>query len=68
VDGVPAEVLQRLEMRGSQSPGVTYECQTADGPARLHIRIDENPGGLEISWTTSARTQVLLKHQVEVFG
>jgi len=68
VDGVPAEVLRRKEMCGTLTQGVLYECQTADGMALLDIRISKAAGRLEISWSLSGRGEVLLEHQIEVFG
>jgi hypothetical protein len=68
VDGVPAEVLRREEFHASIAQGVLYECQTAEGLARLHVRIGDHAGQLAISWSTSGPSEMLSEHQIEVFG
>lgn len=68
IAGRTMEVLRRHEVQTFREQGVRYECRTEEGYAQLDVRFCDNVSQLKICWSVSGRIEVLLEHQIEIFG
>lgn len=64
VKGVGVEIRTKR----STGSGVTYDCQTDDGPAQLEVGLSDDAFRYNIFWSAAGLSQALAVHEIEVFG